>query len=123
MNAPPESMEVAGAGPEIPTEHPHIARRAGICGGAPIIRGTRIPVRQIAVLYREGASIGEILETYPHLQASWVHDAISYYLDHQREIEQEIEENRIENVLKRTDGTMNAGGVIRFGQGKPVDEH
>jgi len=100
-----------------PTEHPHIERRPGVCGGAPIVRGTRIAVRHVAVLYNEGASVAEVLATYSHLQPSWVHDAISYYLDHQKEIDREIEANRIEAILARTGGVMDDKGVIRFPDG------
>ena len=103
-----------GVSEGVPTEHPHIERRPGVCGGAPVIRGTRIAVRHVALLHNEGANVADVLATYPHLQASWVHDAISYYLDHREEIEREIEENRIEAVLARTGGVMDDKGVIRF---------
>ena len=102
---------------EIATEHPHIVRKEGVCGGSPTIRGTRITVRHIAVLWKAGETVDEIVESFPHLQASWVHDAISYYLDHQAEIEQEIEDNRIENVLARTGATMDDKGVVHFARG------
>ena len=105
-----------------PTEHPHIERRPGVGGGVPIIRGTRISVRHIAVLHKDGVSVQEMLETYPHLQESWVHDAISYYLDHREEIEQEIEANRIDEVLARTGGVIDDKGVVRFSPGKAADE-
>ena len=112
----------AGTSPGFPTEHPHIERRPGVCGGSPVIRGTRITVRHIAVLHKDGAGVQEMLETYPHLQASWVHDAISYYLDHHDEIEREIEANGIEAVLARTGGVMDDKGVVRFPSGKAGDE-
>jgi uncharacterized protein (DUF433 family) len=105
-----------------PTEHPHIERRPGVCGGAPVIRGTRIAVRHIAVLHKDGATVQEMLETYPHLQASWVHDAISYYLDHREEIERDIEANRIGEALARTGGVIDDKGVVRFPPGKAGDE-
>jgi uncharacterized protein (DUF433 family) len=105
-----------------PTEHPHIERQPGVCGGTPVIRGTRINVRHIAVLFKDGASVQEMLETYPHAQESWVHDAISYYLDHREEIEREIEANRIDEVLARTGGVMDDKGVVRFPPGKTGDE-
>jgi uncharacterized protein (DUF433 family) len=112
----------SGASQGFPTEHPHIERRPGVCGGAPIIRGTRITVRHIAVLYKDGAGVEEVLATYPHLQASWVHDAISYFLDHREEIEREIEANRIDEVLARTGGVIDDKGVVRFPPGKAGDE-
>jgi uncharacterized protein (DUF433 family) len=104
-----------------PTEHPHIVRQPGVCGGSPIIRGTRISVRHVAELFKAGESVENILRSFPHLQPSWVHDAISYYLDHKPEIEREIEENQIESVLARTGGVMDEKGIVRFPNGKPSD--
>ena len=40
---------------------------AGIQGGEPVFRGTRIPVRLVASMLRDGASESEILEGYPKL--------------------------------------------------------
>lgn len=100
--------------PEIPTEHPHIVRKPGTCGGVPIIRGTRITVRLIAALLKEGDTVDDILAGYAHLQPAWVHDAISYYFDHRQEIEKEIEENKIENVLSHTGAVMDEKGIVRF---------
>jgi uncharacterized protein (DUF433 family) len=105
-----------------PTEHPHIERRPGVGGGAPVIRGTRITVRHVAVLYKEGETIEEILASYPHLEASWVHDAISYCLDHRDEIEKEIEANGIKKTLARTGGVIDEKGIVRFPTGKAGDE-
>jgi uncharacterized protein (DUF433 family) len=99
---------------EIPTEHPHIVRKPGTCGGAPLIRNTRITVRHIAVLWKAGEPVEEIVQTFPHLQASWVYDAVSYYLDHQQEIEKEIEDNQLENVLAKLGGVMDEKGIIHF---------
>lgn len=106
---------------ETPTEHPHVIRQPGTCGGSPIVRGTRIPVRLIAFLWKAGDSVDDILRTYPHLQASWVHDTISYYLDHQQEIEQEIQDNEIENVVAQYGGVIDEKGVVRFPQGIAKD--
>jgi uncharacterized protein (DUF433 family) len=84
-----------------PTEHPYIVRVAGICGGRPTIKGSRISVCHIAQLYKAGDTVEEILQAHPHLQAAAVYDAISYYLDHQQEIEREIAENRLEALMKK----------------------
>ena len=114
MTARTTDQGTAGATPGSSTEHPHIERRPGVCGGAPAIRGTRITVRHIAVLYKDGVNVLEMLETYPHLQESWVHDTISYYLDHREEIDQEIAANRIDAVLAQTGGVIDEKGVVRF---------
>jgi uncharacterized protein (DUF433 family) len=92
------------------TEHPHIVRVAGV----PMLRGTRLAVRLIAQLHRAGDSVADILDSYPHLEPAAVHDAISYYLDHRAEIEQEIAANRIDAVLASTGGKMDERGFITF---------
>lgn len=79
---------------EHPTEHPYIVRAPGICSRRPIIKGTRVSVRHIAQLHKAGDTVEEVLQAYPSLQAAAVYDAISDYLDHQQEIEQEIADNR-----------------------------
>lgn len=107
---------------ETPTEHPHIVRKSGVCGGSPIIQNTRITVRHVAVMWKGGDTVEEIVASYPHLQPSWVHDAISYYLDHQQEIEHEIKDNEIENVLAENGGVMDEKGVIRFPQRDGLDD-
>ena len=111
-----------GIAPGHPTEYPHIERRPGVCGGSPIVKNTRVTVRHIAVLHKDGASVQEMLETYPHLRASWIYDAISYYLDHREEIEREIEANSIDAVLAQTGGVIEDQGVVRFPSGKAGDE-
>lgn len=96
------------------TEHPYIVHHAGICGGRAIIKGTRISVRHIAELYKAGDTMEEILQSHPHLNGSAVFDALSYYLDHQAEIEQEIIDNRLDSVTKKYCLEKDAQGVLRF---------
>ena len=96
------------------TEHPYITRVPGKRGGWPIIRGTGITVSLIARLYNAGDTVDEILESYPHLRPSWVHDAIGYYLDHQDEIECEIREGRMEYLTEQHDLTIDEHGFVHF---------
>jgi uncharacterized protein (DUF433 family) len=110
----PMTTETAEAPMEQKTEHPHIVQVPGICGGRPTMKGTRISVRYIAQLYKAGDAVEEILQAHPHLRAAAVYDAISYYLDHQTEIEQEIAENRIEVVMKKYGLEMDDRGVLHF---------
>lgn len=98
----------------IPRNHPYIVQTEGICGGLPRIRDSRIPVRTIAGLYRQGEPVEEILDTYPHLDPAAVDDAIGYYLDHREEIDAEIEANSLEAVLSETGAVLGKDGVIRF---------
>lgn len=81
------------------TEHCYIVRNSEILSGEPIIRGTRTPVRAIVEMWRIGVSPEEIPQRLPHLVLSQVFDALSYYLDHQVEINEYIERNRIPDEL------------------------
>jgi uncharacterized protein (DUF433 family) len=71
-------------------KHPYITKKRGIQGGRPVIAETRIPVSTVIFWYKTGKEIHEILNMYPHLTPSQIHDALSYYYDHQKEIEEEI---------------------------------
>lgn len=78
----------------VKTEHPHIVRAEGVCGGDPIIQGTRIPVWAIAGWLKQGHSLQSIkAQIYPHLSLAQLHDAASYYYDHQDEIEAQLQAN------------------------------
>lgn len=103
------------------TEHPHIVHVPGICGGRPTLKGTRISVRHLAQLYKAGDTVEEILQVYSYLPAAAVYDAISYYLDHQAEIEQEIADNRIGAVLEHYGLDMDEQGVVRFTGKAPIE--
>jgi uncharacterized protein (DUF433 family) len=86
---------------EVPsTNHPYIVRVEGICGGRPIIVGTRTPVRSIVGYHKMGMSVEDILEGLPHLKPFHVYDALSYYYDHQEEIEQDIRADSEEQLMK-----------------------
>lgn len=44
----------------------------GVVGGEPVFKGTRIPVRSIASMKAQGASVEELLEGYPSLSAHMI---------------------------------------------------
>jgi uncharacterized protein (DUF433 family) len=77
------------------TEHPYIVREPQILSGEPIIKGTRTPVRAIVESWRMGIAPEEIPTHLPHLTLAQVFDALSYFSDHQQEILEYIERNRI----------------------------
>lgn len=81
------------------TEHFYIVRNSEILSGEPIIKGTRTSVRAIVEMWRLGVSPEEIPHRLPHLTLSQVFDALSYYLDHQEEINDFIDRNRIPDEL------------------------
>ena len=55
-----------------------------IMGGAPVFRGTRIPVYTVADLIEQGTPIVEILEGYPSLTREMVEYAEIYATTHPR---------------------------------------
>lgn len=81
------------------TEHLYVVTNDQILSGEPIIKGTRTPVRAIVGLWRQGVSPEEIPQHLPHLTLAQIFDALSYYSDHQAEINTYIERNRIPKEL------------------------
>lgn len=80
-------------------KHPYIVSDKRLLGGEPVIQGTKTTVRAIVELWRLGAQPEEILQHLPHLQLAQVFDALSYYSDHQDEINHFIELNRVPDRL------------------------
>lgn len=78
----------------IATGHCYITTHKGILGGEPIIRGTRTSVRAIVETWRLGVPAEEIPRSLPYLTLAQIFDALSYYSDHQDEINGYIERNR-----------------------------
>lgn len=54
-------------------------------GGAPCIRGLRIPVATVVGLVAEGMSETEILEAHPDLTAEDIHEALEFAAEAVRE--------------------------------------
>lgn len=85
------------------TRHPYVTSEKGICGGKPVIRGTRIRVAQIAIEHEcLGWSPDEIVRAHPHLTLAQVHDALSYYYENVEEINAEIkrDEQIVEEIRR-----------------------
>lgn len=81
------------------TEHPYVVTDDTILSGEPIVRGTRTPVRAIVIMWRQGLAPEEIPTHLPHLSVSQIFDALSYYSDHQDEINRRIEINHVPAAL------------------------
>jgi uncharacterized protein (DUF433 family) len=81
------------------TEHCYIVKDDQILGGEPILKGTRTPVRAIVEIWRLNVMPEEIPKRLPYLTLAQVFDALSYYSDHQDEINMYIERNRVPGEL------------------------
>jgi len=56
----------------------HITRDPHICGGQPVIRGTRVLLRTLLASIAEGATVQEILADFPTLTPEDVQAAIAF---------------------------------------------
>jgi uncharacterized protein (DUF433 family) len=75
--------------------HPFIAKNKDICGGSPLIEGTRTRVIDIAIEYEIlGHSPDEIISSHPHLNLPQVHDALSFYYENRDELDQKAEQDQ-----------------------------
>jgi uncharacterized protein (DUF433 family) len=83
------------------TIHPYVTQVDGVAGGKPVITGTRTPVRSIVAYHRMGNTPEEIQLKLPHLSLAQIYDALSFYYDHQAELDSDIEANR-EEYIRRT---------------------
>jgi uncharacterized protein (DUF433 family) len=56
----------------------YIEIREGICGGQPVIKGTRIPIRTVLACLAAGDTIEQILEEFPLLTLEAVRAVIAF---------------------------------------------
>ena len=62
-----------------------IVRDPLICGGEPVIKGTRVTLRTLLASLSDGDSIEDILADYPTLTADDIHAVIAFAADSVRE--------------------------------------
>ena len=77
------------------TEHRYVVRDDTILGGEPIVAGTRVPVRAVVELWRLGVAPEEVPTHLPHLTPAQVFDALSYFMDHQAEIQRYMDQHQV----------------------------
>lgn len=67
-----------------------ISRQPDIHGGCPIIAGTGVTVRRIAIWYKQGLIAEEIADRIGHLTLTQVYAALTYYHANREEIDADI---------------------------------
>jgi uncharacterized protein (DUF433 family) len=76
-------------------QSPHVERRPGVCGGIPVIRGTRFPVRSVVeYVLHHGMTPEEMVAQWKRLTLGQVHGALAFYYDHRKEIDADMRRNR-----------------------------
>ena len=77
------------------TEHPYVAINAKICGGSPVVTGTRVRIVDIVIEYEYlNRTPDEIINAHPHLKLEQVHDALSYYYENREAMDNKIKEDK-----------------------------
>jgi len=67
-----------------------IVRDPKIRGGRPILAGTGVTVRRIAVWYKLGLTPEEIADNFGHLSLHQVYAGLAYYHANRKEIEADL---------------------------------
>jgi uncharacterized protein (DUF433 family) len=65
----------------------HITAIEGVRSGRAIVEGTRIGVHDVAGLVLNGASIDEVVRSFPSLTRGKVYECMAYYEDHKDEMD------------------------------------
>src|SRR5690242_4629182 len=99
---------------DIRTEHPHIVRNSDVCGGRAVIAGTRLSVEFIVAQLAAGDSTGDLITSYPDLTRASIFDALSFYYDHQAEIDESIAKSHPEMVATTHSLEIAADGRVSF---------
>ncbi len=58
--------------------HQFILRDPAICGGQPVVKGTRVTIRTILASLAEGATVDEIVADFPTLSESAVWAVVAF---------------------------------------------
>ena|SRR5438067_5214854 len=71
-------------------KHPSISETPGVVGGYPVVAGTRIPVRMIVAMSRDGYDLDYIVAMYPQLSPEQVRAALAYYETHPARVDEDF---------------------------------
>ena len=69
------------------TAYRYLVKIPGVCQGRTIVEGTRIGVHDVVGLIVNGATIDEVLRSFPDLKRAQVYECLAYYEDHRTEID------------------------------------
>jgi uncharacterized protein (DUF433 family) len=65
----------------------HLVSHHGVRSGNPIVEGTRIGVHDVVGLVLNGASVDDVVRSFPALTRAQVYECLAYYEDNKAEIE------------------------------------
>lgn len=73
-----------------------LVSRPGYRNGWPCLRGTGIPVHNVAAAHLRGLTVEQLCEENPDLDPSLFYAALAYYFANRRQIDEEIEADFVE---------------------------
>ncbi len=76
----------------IATSYRYIVQRAGVRSGLPVIEGTRIGVHDVVAMSQTGASVADVVTSFPRLTRAQVYECLAYYEDHKQDLDPLIAE-------------------------------
>ena len=65
----------------------YLTRIAGVRSGNPIVADTRIGVHDVVGLLVNGATIDDVVRSFPEITRAQVYECLAYYEDHRDEID------------------------------------
>ena len=78
------------------TSYRYLVNLPNICGGKTLVEGTRVGVHDVVGLVVNGATVDEVLRSFPNLTRAQVYECLAYYEDHRAEIEALVAEQMAE---------------------------
>lgn len=72
---------------DVATSYRYIVRTPGIRGGNARVEGTRIGVHDVLGIIVNGASVDDVVRSFPDLTRAQVYECLAYYEDHRAEID------------------------------------
>ena len=72
---------------DVSTSYRYIVRTDGVRGGNVRVEGTRIGVHDVIGLIVNGASVDDVVRSFPDLTRAQVYECLAYYEDHRAEID------------------------------------
>jgi uncharacterized protein (DUF433 family) len=74
-------------------EAARIIRDARICGGDPVVAGTRVPVHSVVIQWQYYHDIDRLIQAFPRLNAAAIQTALAFYEANRAEIDRLIDEH------------------------------
>ncbi len=71
----------------IATNYRYVVQAPGIRSGHPSVEGTRIGVHDVVAMLKTGASVDEVVASFPRLTRAQVYECLAYYEDHKSQLD------------------------------------